>query len=281
MDNRRWLSFIIAIVCGLVASFSFANGLLYWLIGTGALLVEYYKNRWSITYVLIWLVVSVVVITGYMYDFKPVGHHPPITYSLSHPLLFFSYIAVFLGSPICQIPRFVSVSFMFGLVGIILIIYLIRKLLAGNGKELIHQPLIFWHCLLMYSLLSDFITALGRSGFGINQALSSRYVTISNFFWIWIIVVIFRIGQHRLNTIFSKILSPTAIICSGFIVLSMVQTVRVFILRKQLLERNEAALRADRYDYHTLRDINDMNPALVPTGNRTMQKNKLSFYWSK
>lgn len=275
--NRfRWLSFLIAIVCGIIASFSFANGLSYWIVAAGALWVGYYKNQWSVGYLFVWVITSVIAVTSYLYDFKSIGHHPPLSYSLLHPLAFISYVAVFLGSPLCQIPRFIPISFLLGVGGLLFFGYLARKLHEIGG--LTDWTLMFWHCLLAYSLLSDVLIALGRSGFGVDQALSSRYVTISNFFWTWLVVVTFRVGKHRMNAFFPKILPLAAIACAGIIALSMVQVVRVYNLRKQLLERNEAALRVNRYDMRTLRDINDQKPSLVPTGNRAMRRNKLSFY---
>lgn len=275
--KSRWFSLFIAIVCGIVASFSFANGLLYWIIGTGALSMGYYKDKWSAASLLTWLFASIIVIVSYLYDFKTVSGHTPLSYSLLHPLAFVSYMAVFLGSAICQIPRFVSVSLLIGISGFGLLVYLIRKLIQAG--ELTDWPLMFWHCLLAYSLLSDLLAALGRSSFGLDQALSSRYVTIGNFFWIWLVVMTFRVGQSRMNAFFPKILPLAATICAGIILLSMVQVVRVYSLRKRLLERNETALRRNQYDINTLRSIVNTNPSIVPPGNRTMQRNKLSFYW--
>ena len=58
-----------------------------------------------------------------------------------------------------------------------------------------------WLALVLYAILSAAATGVGRLGFGVNQALSSRYTTFSTLFIIsGLLIAIFWVKNHLRNS---------------------------------------------------------------------------------
>ena len=49
-----------------------------------------------------------------------------------------------------------------------------------------------------YSLMSAFLTSLGRYRLGLLQAISSRYISFSNLFWLSLLAILFIIKENTL-----------------------------------------------------------------------------------
>ncbi|CCH56975.1 hypothetical protein BN8_06366 [Fibrisoma limi BUZ 3] len=208
---NRNLSWLVAFACGVIATYSFANGLLYWFISFGVLLVSFIKNRhWSILHIISWSIGTVAILYSYFYDFKSIGHHPPLAYALKHPHKFIIYFNTYLGTsifrfllhPVNEVQ--ILIIFLIGSAGLAVgLTFLIRY---WHKLGLNSTTFLFWNCLFIYALLSDFVTASARCGFGLLQATSSRYVTISNLYWIWLVVVLYFLIRQNLLRLSNKIL---------------------------------------------------------------------------
>jgi hypothetical protein len=196
---------------GIIGTYSFAIGLSYWFIGLLILLfVSHQSRRNKVLKIIVWLVVSLLVICAYMYDYHIVlPNHPSVLFGLYHPLQFIGYVLAFLGAlcaPACNYR--VGVAMLLGLFGLITSGYLIRNLIRVHHVEV--QVLVPYIALILYSIGSATITAVGRVGFGCGQALAPRYVAISYLLWISNIVLLYLLASVRVNKLQSWIIKAEA-----------------------------------------------------------------------
>lgn len=179
-------NFVYAILCGVVAVFSFANGMAYWLIGFLFILIAKLSLKQKAVYASIWLAIFVLLAGFYFYDYhKPVGH-PPLSYALTHLSEYVQYVLVYLGRPIVSsYPEAMS----FSLVALVIQGYVLW--LMYRTKYWQENPAVTAFLgMSLYALMSASITGLGRVSFGLGQAITSRYVTISNLFWICFVAML-------------------------------------------------------------------------------------------
>ncbi len=177
--------FVGALLCGIVATYSFANGVLFWIIGTLPIVYIVYslKSKWI--YISSWFLVAIVSIVSYYIDYHKPGSHPSLFYSLKHPVTFIEYITAYLGSSVSIFNKYACI--VMGIIGLILFIFIFfNKLLTWKNSRK-NDGSLYWILVSFYGLLSGTVSALGRAGFGYEQALASRYTTISNLFWFGVI----------------------------------------------------------------------------------------------
>lgn len=175
------LGFFCAILAAIVASFSFANGLLVWLIGFFILLLFLPNKR----FLSIWIVVSISIFIIYFYSYHSLAHHPSILVFLQIPHLFLGYVITFLGGaifPLSTVSRFIL-----GILGVLAFIYISYFIFVKNKSQTPY--VVFGLCLSLFGILSAFATAVGRCGFGMGQGHSSRYTSISGMFWVGLILM--------------------------------------------------------------------------------------------
>ncbi len=168
----------IALLCSIIATYSLANGFTVWLLCLIALLLRRAQTRQIIS----WIVAGTTATGLYYYNYINPAYHPSKTLFLSQPLSFIRYILVYIGKPISL--RLYMAVWLGGIVTLIFassVFYLWKK-----GKI---QDSIFWITLVLYALLGACSTAISRLGFGIEQAFSSRYSTISTLFVVGTIVI--------------------------------------------------------------------------------------------
>ncbi len=171
-DNR--INFIVSIICGIVATFSFANGLLFWPIGF--ILARSHLAR------LIWLLVTIIVYAIYLpglpTQFDVFG-------IINNLLLYLSYVTAYLGAPVFGLQP--AVASIFGIIGLLIFILSFRAAVEKSSEA---QD-IFFLSLGLYAILSAFFTGLGRYNLGGLQAISSRYITFGNLFWLSNIIFLY------------------------------------------------------------------------------------------
>ncbi|NQU16849.1 MAG: hypothetical protein HQ564_02185 [Candidatus Saganbacteria bacterium] len=176
-----------AIISGIIATYSFANGSLLWGIGLLILFFSAFENnRIKRVFILFWILIGSGVIFLYYFGYHSLPHHPPLTLFLKHPLQFIQYVCNYLGGAVGG-----KNAFVIGLGG--LAIWITSILFLINNQKVKIKRLIPYIAMGLYSIGSAFLTGIARSGFGALQALSSRYVTISNLFWVSIISLLFII----------------------------------------------------------------------------------------
>lgn len=180
--TKKCFTFILAVLSGIVSSFSFANGLLTWPIGLVQILISYRLKNYTEKRLFritgwAWGLIGVLVCLLYFIGYNKVGHHPSLFYFLRHPMSSFSYLVVSIGSPLA-VEKYTAT----GLGSLLLFLYfymIIFFVMKKYRNEIAIPYFVTTFSLVLFSILSAILLTLGRSGFGVEQALSSRYITIT------------------------------------------------------------------------------------------------------
>jgi len=179
-----------ALAMGVVASYSFANGLLYWFAALPVVLATPKLSRDTrIVRAALWAVVGFLTLQSYLVEYEKPGVSPEWA---SSPLEYLGYVILYLGSPVSALfarppwhgpppPAPAVWHFVPGILGCMAFAVLLAQLSrCWRASWPVRAP---WLSLAAYALGSALVTGAGRAGFGIAQALSSRYITIASLFW--------------------------------------------------------------------------------------------------
>lgn len=158
-----------AMLLATIATWSFANGLLLWVIGAPVLLLLFDRRALAL-----WLAGFAANLVLYFDGFP---RRPILLEGLTHPGRTLEYLGAFLGSPLglgrlwlCEV-----IGFALLVAYVLCFVWFLRRPREGD----LRGRLLVWLCLGGYAIGSAFLSALGRSALGIEQALSHRYVTHS------------------------------------------------------------------------------------------------------
>jgi len=182
LTNSAWShsrSLAVAAMAAFVATYSLANGMLLWFV----LLPALFLLRYSLALKALWGLIAVVSIGLYYLGYQvPPGAYPK-TLALHHPLAFLQYALAYIGRPLGAGPFNSAIAG----AGLIFVFVTSVGYLCWRRRTLV--PLTPWLTLALFSLISGGVTAFSRLGFGVEQALSSRYATVSTLFVISTLVV--------------------------------------------------------------------------------------------
>ena len=166
MGRTAW-SFALATVLAILASFSSLQGLFLWPAG----LVYIFANRYSVNYKILWILfflgTALVYFVGF--DFHNTGGSPVFGF-LSHPVNAMVYFFVAIGSvlPVGSNGTKGCIGFVFFLLSVYCAV---RAVLSVKSDRAYLLPM----ALMSFVIFFDFSLVVGRSGFGVGQATSSRY----------------------------------------------------------------------------------------------------------
>jgi succinate dehydrogenase hydrophobic anchor subunit len=175
-----WQKCILGSILSTISTFSFANGLLCWLVFLPAfIMVHSFPNtREKRLAILASLTVFISNIVLYFSNYSKPGGHPSFLLVLSKPLQAIQYFLVLLGVSLGFSDRLASLAV--GLVLVLLTIFVLFYTLSHWKDSNFRYQVTGWLLLGIYSLMTSIITTAGRLGFGIEQALyTSRYTTHS------------------------------------------------------------------------------------------------------
>lgn len=200
--NNLYL-FLLYISSCLIATFSFANGMLIWII---LFPVFYSELKNKVTYVRTFVLLAVICFCSTLYiyfiDYSRPEIHPSILEGLNRPLKSLRYLFLWLGSPFAI--TYADSGFIGSIIGctslctffIFFITHFISKAdLKNKIFSFYKSP---WVALIAYSLASGLAASLGRSGLGVLQALSPQYPSMAIWFFIGCIGFICSISNKRL-----------------------------------------------------------------------------------
>ncbi len=179
-----WPRFVGALLAGTVAMYSYSNGILYWIVGLlplGAVLRE--ERVLRLKPLIIWIAWAVLAVTLFYTGYhKPTGM-PPLKFFIYHPDIFLGYFCALLGAAIANTPTMpIWVPVSIGAGGCVL--FGVSGLIVVFRNAPTSRALSFWLALGGYAALGAAAIAVGRAANGIPHALESRYITLSNLFWI-------------------------------------------------------------------------------------------------
>ena len=271
----RWKHFILACLCGIVAFYSFANGIVYWPVGGILLLVAHPMPtrqirlaRW------VWLAVACAAIGFYLAGYRSPSGQAPWLIVIDQPLAYFRYVVTYLGAPVFSFDQ-IWASYA-GLVSLG-----VFGCLAWSAYRLppaTRRPLLPLFALGLYAIGSAVITGLGRATIGNEQALSSRYVTLSSFLvLVDILLLVFTRRFPLVPRWFGTWVAPSA--AAGLlvlVVLSSVQALTRFSDRHAYLLPARAALLSSSNDELLSRLYPD--PAIVRQRRAFLQTQHLSVF---
>lgn len=209
--RRPWVRLGAAAAAATAGSLSFANGLLLWplalpLVALGSQALSDAPSdvpsdwtsgtalRWG--QAAIWALAGALVWAVYFYDFVPGVDRGPADEGLWRQILHFgAYVVLYLAAPLLRFHDqtalwggFVLVSAALGVLCWGLVSCLRRWRRGATDEALVGlRRGLPWWTLSAFAVSSAAITALGRLDLGIGQALSSRYITIGNLFWLGVV----------------------------------------------------------------------------------------------
>lgn len=177
-------TFFLLVFFGILATFSLANGILYWLIILLFIIIYAIKCGYKKIYLTggVWTILFIGVLFAYLHDYQKPSYHPDVLFFLKDPISFGKYISTYIGAPLAWLGNSFHQATLFGIFGIILsAIFFFRTL---SQSVYAFQKSYFFFFISLYGILNAILTAIGRSGFRVDHALASRYTTVSIGFWI-------------------------------------------------------------------------------------------------
>jgi hypothetical protein len=167
-----------AIVLAIVASFSASQGLIIWVCGAAAILLTPRRITGTL---LLWLGAAAATFVVYFRGMNVVdaGH----VSLFAHPLTALRYALAYLGSPLGGSHGVVASMIAGAIVTAVVLACAITDLVRPQRfRHLVRRGP--WYALAVFPLASAVATTVGRAGFGLEQALSSRYTTLSGLLWV-------------------------------------------------------------------------------------------------
>lgn len=179
---------VVNAIIALFATYTFANGMLLWLLAIPLPTERAPVSKPTrITCYSIYALIGVAAIALYFVDYKRPVEHPTLYFSLVQVI---HYIILWVGGYYNS-----KHAWPFAIGGIVLTLWLsavanaIFLIRHGAGWRRFYP----WLLISAYALTSALITAIGRSGFGVEQALSSRYTTFSLFLYLGLVGTTFAL----------------------------------------------------------------------------------------
>lgn len=163
-----------------MASFSFANGLMAWVAVPLGLWSG--DRRTDGRRLALWTVLTAAAAAAYLAGYQSPGYHPPLTMVLNDPFAFAGFIGAYIGSPFGRTlgaPAAAAIGFAGIAAGVALAVGTRDK--NGRGGW---RPAAPWIVFMVYAAGCAALTAAGRMGFGVSQALFSRYTSFAMLFWV-------------------------------------------------------------------------------------------------
>ncbi len=179
-QNPLLLKFLCSALLATIATFSFANGMLCWVIIFPSLIWISRKSTRKVSWVIAgWLFLFSSNLAVYFHDYvKPKGT-PSFLEVFVNPIRTVAYFLSFIGSPLGfhdlssnQIIGFITIV-VFGLSCFYFLGTKQNRQLLGRAFP--------WISIGIYTIISGILTTAGRVGFGLEQSLSSRYITFSTY----------------------------------------------------------------------------------------------------
>lgn len=174
-----WRKYILALGLGIVATYSFANGLLYWGLGLLPLWClkqsRLKKRIWMLS---VWIVTSLGMAFSYFHDFQTLSGKP-LGYVLKHIFEYGLYVLKFIGAKLINYETYAVV---FGMIGLVLFIWMTLYFLKKGPEDF--RRILPFVLLGLYTLGTALLSGIGRLELGSGTAMSGRYKTFSSLIWV-------------------------------------------------------------------------------------------------
>jgi hypothetical protein len=189
----------IAVLLSIVSTFSSANGILCWVLVLPVLLVVCDWRKPFVPFLVAgWTALCVLSLSFYLYGYRTPGGHPSLTEALDHPARALSYFAAFVGAPLAPGAGLwrLAAAIPLGTITSILFLGACAYLWAHFADRSLRKRMIVFIAVGMYSLGTGLMVMPARLGFGIPQAMSSRYSTFSLYLLVSLIYLTPIVLEH-------------------------------------------------------------------------------------
>lgn len=194
-QRPQWQVFIGSFAYCFFATFTFANGLVLWIVGILPISITILRQRSRKAWWLMgaWLVSFLGVLWLYFRNYTKPESAPNPMAGLANLGTVIQYFLSWIGGPLSGLNLATSpvigasILGLFGILslGTIAYFYSSQRRLAPAAIATTSphwlQPIVPWLTFGCYSIFSGGLTAVGRSGFGLFQSMSPRYVTVSSY----------------------------------------------------------------------------------------------------
>jgi len=166
------------ILLNVLSTFSFANGMIGWfLLGIALYATTWKGHPRSGVWGTIYTACMALSLGLYFWDYSRPPYHPALSEAISNPRGAVEYVLAFLGHPLAygftaQLQAAMCVGGVLLVMAAVVLLCLASRS-ASREQRILALP---WVLLGMYTVVSAVVTMAGRVGFGIEQALSARYV---------------------------------------------------------------------------------------------------------
>jgi hypothetical protein len=202
--SPKWIYLALSILAAGAATYSSANGVLLWpllLLAASALFLRPLVLASYAGFGLAFL-------GSYLYHYSAPSIHSSPLNSIRHPLPVLQYTAGYLGvifPPWVHIRNVLAVSS--GSVGLLIGLVVTIWVLRRQPREPLHVALL---AVMYFAVATGFITALGRIGFGLAQAFSSRYQTFNLLFWFSAVILLLFMADRVSSSLRTAMLGITS-----------------------------------------------------------------------
>ena len=170
--------FFAAVFCGITGTFCVANGLAIWIIGVmqvGAIcLLQPAGNKAPmVRSLLAWTAVATGIFVFYFWGYFKPSYHPSLLFFLQDPLSAIMYAFAAIGC-LFSLETYTAIAVGIAITALYITAFvLVLKDLKSMQAQLMGLAMILFTGAVIVLLV------MGRSGFGISQALSNRYITFT------------------------------------------------------------------------------------------------------
>ncbi|HWR04153.1 MAG TPA: hypothetical protein VN419_09035 [Humidesulfovibrio sp.] len=193
-EALTWARLGLMVLTGLIPSFSFVNGLFYWICLTPLVLLNAEGKGQKLAKASLFALAGALVWAAYFHGYTSPPHHPSPLLALTRPIMLGGYFLAYLGGALAGDRNLLPLAMLGGGAGLGLLLLLLRTERRQGWRSL--RQSAPWLAVAAFSLLSALATAVGRSGFGMGQALESRYSTFSTPLWVALVALLCLRGQH-------------------------------------------------------------------------------------
>ena len=197
-----WAKILLVIPCALAGTFSFANGMILWILLIPPDIVSQTSSRparKTIGLLAAYALCFMITVWIYFSDYIRPAQSYPMVEALLQPGKVFRFFLLWLTTPV---PAFENSTLRFIIGGVVLSLFLFLLTASLRRPRRRHLESYPWIIFGLYSMISGFVASMGRLGFGYDMAVSSRYATPALFITIGILTqLVYRLHDPSDNHI--------------------------------------------------------------------------------
>lgn len=184
----------------LISTYSNANGMLCWILGwpfpsrrsenVAENPIE--TRRPAVRATIVYAIVMALSIAGYFYGYRTPPNHPGAAPAFAHPREALHHLLAWIGNPFARGAGFTplrtaTIAGTIALIGFVLVCAFVWRRRSALGDERRWTQFHPWLVLTLYGLATGLITSVGRVGLGVEQAISTRYITFACYVFVGLI----------------------------------------------------------------------------------------------